>query len=79
MLKLGRFGAGIAARYQPPSGGCVLKPQIIEFSTSGGEPAAFRRLCVETRGRRGKSKTENQPPSGGCVLKQVRPKRSNFY
>ena len=33
-------------------------------------PAAFRRLCVETRGRRcGYQGPGSQPPSGGCVLK----------
>ena len=41
---------------QPPSGGCVLKHnQRIRFATLCC-PAAFRRLCVETRrSRRGKS------------------------
>ena len=34
---------------QPPSGGCVLKPDgAMEFEIKG-VPAAFRRLCVETR------------------------------
>ena len=33
---------------QPPSGGCVLKPQ--RLGTSGNYiTAAFRRLCVETK------------------------------
>ena len=33
---------------QPPSGGCVLKPDgAMEFEIKG-VPAAFRRLCVET-------------------------------
>ncbi|KJJ18166.1 hypothetical protein HMPREF3156_01075, partial [Neisseria sp. HMSC06F02] len=33
-------------------------------------PAAFRRLCVETRSTHGASQTPNQLPSGGCVLKR---------
>ena len=33
---------------QPPSGGCVLKPDNTESQTQGSPPAAFRRLCVET-------------------------------
>ena len=34
---------------QPPSGGCVLKPDgAMEFEIKG-VPAAFRRLCVETK------------------------------
>ena len=33
-------------------------------------PAAFRRLCVETRGRnKAQPCRKAQPPSGGCVLK----------
>ena len=34
-------------------------------------PAAFRRLCVETRGDQGTSKANAQPPLGGCVLKHA--------
>ena len=34
---------------QPPSGGCVLKPKLLDFQVKGATPAAFRRLCVETR------------------------------
>ena len=33
---------------QPPSGGCVLKPDIGGNLQNGAKPAAFRRLCVET-------------------------------
>ena len=33
---------------QPPSGGCVLKPQITVADVFEAQPAAFRRLCVET-------------------------------
>ena len=33
---------------QPPSGGCVLKLYYYRTGNSIDEPAAFRRLCVET-------------------------------
>ena len=33
---------------QPPSGGCVLKLYLSVFLIDKDEPAAFRRLCVET-------------------------------
>ena len=32
-------------------------------------PAAFRRLCVETCWLMGTDNAQYQPPSGGCVLK----------
>ena len=35
-------------RSQPPSGGCVLKLSDVNPDTSGRQPAAFGRLCVET-------------------------------
>ena len=56
---------------QPPSGGCVLK-QPQPFRTACiAEPAAFRRLCVETNPPAIFLKpVRAQPPSGGCVLKQ---------
>ena len=34
---------------QPPSGGCVLKPMFAVPGALSVRPAAFRRLCVETR------------------------------
>ena len=34
---------------QPPSGGCVLKPAGSDDISRKLAPAAFRRLCVETR------------------------------
>ena len=37
-----------AAKNQPPSGGCVLKPCAAPTPTDAPKPAAFRRLCVET-------------------------------
>ena len=38
---------------QPPSGGCVLKHSPQNFQALPPAPAAFRRLCVETRRRAG--------------------------
>ena len=35
-------------RYQPPSGGCVLKHVRHIHKRTSETPAAFRRLCVET-------------------------------
>ena len=37
------------ANSQPPSGGCVLKLVIFGQSRRIQHPAAFGRLCVETR------------------------------
>ena len=37
------------SKIQPPSGGCVLKQGPIGPQGLQGEPAAFGRLCVETR------------------------------
>ena len=34
--------------HQPPSGGCVLKPFVQMAGRVVSQPAAFRRLCVET-------------------------------
>ena len=34
--------------FQPPSGGCVLKPSVIGVWFNSRAPAAFGRLCVET-------------------------------
>ena len=36
---------------QPPLGGCVLKQRITGKTLLESEPAAFRRLCVETPSR----------------------------
>ena len=33
---------------QPPSGGCVLKHEMVHLWQHEFGPAAFRRLCVET-------------------------------
>ena len=38
----------VAVNIQPPSGGCVLKPKRRMAQGRYAEPAAFRRLCVET-------------------------------
>ena len=37
-----------AQNSQPPSGGCVLKLDVVPLKSFANEPAAFRRLCVET-------------------------------
>ena len=60
------------ARTQPPSGGCVLKQKIGSCGYLFERPAAFGRLCVETRQRlRTRRQQQPQPPSGGCVLKPM--------
>ena len=41
---------------QPPSGGCVLKPHEQKAGDHVANPAAFRRLCVETIRRSATSK-----------------------
>ena len=58
---------------QPPSGGCVLKLTILAVGRPLLGPAAFRRLCVETRQVQFGRNWIAQPPSGGCVLKRLRP------
>ena len=40
------FGRG---EFQPPSGGCVLKPVYKRHDNLSEYPAAFGRLCVETK------------------------------
>ena len=40
---------GLHVFAQPPSGGCVLKPPCQNIADMGAHPAAFGRLCVETR------------------------------
>ena len=55
---------------QPPSGGCVLKQPQPFRAAALGEPAAFRRLCVETSPSSCRVASLFQPPSSGCVLKQ---------
>ena len=58
-------------RWQPPSGGCVLKRRGAPPRRPAALAAAFGRLCVETRHGRRIIKRRPQPPSGGCVLKQI--------
>ena len=48
MLKHGHYGIDMILITQPPSGGCVLKHYGGQRETMLVEPAAFRRLCVET-------------------------------
>ena len=40
-------------------------------TTTNSVPAAFGRLCVETRKLAAARLHSHQPPSGGCVLKPV--------
>ena len=55
--------------FQPPSGGCVLKRIRPKKGLEMMDPAAFRRLCVETFVQIPLPYAGDQPPSGGCVLK----------
>ena len=48
MLKLYIIALGLFFGGQPPSGGCVLKQRFIGADGHKEDPAAFRRLCVET-------------------------------
>ena len=49
VLKLGQLiNFGCFGFPQPPSGGCVLKPLFCVLRAWLSQPAAFRRLCVET-------------------------------
>ena len=48
----------------------MLKHHADNVLTSQAAPAAFGRLCVETKIRTPRlAGCQNQPPSGGCVLK----------
>ena len=53
---------------QPPSGGCVLKLMPYREGYYDSDPAAFGRLCVETRRQKIKS-VGTQPAAFGrlCV------------
>ena len=50
MLKPSNYKAVFHVWDQPPSGGCVLKPEDKKPKDKKKDPAAFRRLCVETGG-----------------------------
>ena len=55
---------------QPPLGGCVLKQGLQVIDNEVIRPAAFRRLCVETKSCEAQAMYwGSQPPLGGCVLK----------
>ena len=56
VLKLNTPVIGISYTVQPPSGGCVLKQTAANPPCPARPPAAFRRLCVETR------QTKSAPP-----------------
>ena len=47
-----------------------MKPMFAADGQQGFDPAAFRRLCVETALLAKLTRYDFQPPSGGCVLKQ---------
>ena len=49
VLKPDTSTAMTTAAIQPPSGGCVLKQYCEAYDAVVPEPAAFGRLCVETR------------------------------
>ena len=51
VLKRWSFLRGLCLCIQPPLGGCVLKPPLGLHQHSKKQPAAFRRLCVETTGQ----------------------------
>ena len=70
VLKLCIIFIKIFIKNQPPSGGCVLKLINLQGYIQVDLPAAFGRLCVETRLPAQSKKAADQPPSGGCVLKQ---------
>ena len=72
MLKLSPMAmAANVTKTQPPSGGCVLKQNLVLSEVEIKKAAAFGRLCVETIASETKWELSNrQPPSGGCVLKQ---------
>ena len=70
MLKQTLLRRRVGADFQPPLGGCVLKPQNDQDIGTLKPPAAFRRLCVETKLSPALDTLKiNQPPLGGCVLK----------
>ena len=71
MLKPVKSKDGIAKYFQPPLGGCVLKHSQQHAYRYRWDPAAFRRLCVETFSTApGIFLLPYQPPLGGCVLKR---------
>ena len=49
----------------------MLKQHYVAGAVIDDVPAAFRRLCVETRSSSSIAVIIIQPPSGGCVLKQT--------
>ena len=51
--------AAIVKEIQPPSGGCVLKQHGSGTLLRFVAPAAFRRLCVETKTKTSKTMIKN--------------------
>ena len=61
---------GAKKKWQPPSGGCVLKLHKWEMDYKELLAATFGWLCVETTASKSSAQVSGtQPPSGGCVLK----------
>ena len=63
MLKRQLHRLNPSSHAQPPSGGCVLKPDYMKFGAVREMPAAFGRLCVETH-----SVTVNGLPDGPAAF-----------
>ena len=63
---------------QPPSGGCVLKRQQIDQVVTGFVPAAFGRLCVETKSVTERIDKRNPAAFGRlCVETNMRKTKDN--
>ena len=59
-----------APKDQPPSGGCVLKPQDCQAAYQACYQPPSGGCVLKRVFNRGIDKPIPQPPSGGCVLKQ---------
>ena len=69
MLKLLKSLAGRREASQPPSGGCVLKPEIGYTPANLNQPPSGGCVLKHLLKLLQKLKQLSQPPSGGCVLK----------
>ena len=79
MLKPSKSITAVSYLSQPPSGGCVLKPDLVVHLNYLLAPAAFGRLCVETALQPYLQRKGGQPPSGGCVLKRAKTSHRAYY
>ena len=59
--------------YQPPSGGCVLKPVVTSVGMALLSQPPSGGCVLKQKGQSKKCKFLIQPPSGGCVLKRNAP------